>query len=92
MVNYFRKKCSILDVSLVLASCSYNDEKCEIKSLSKMVSNTDAFKVSEAENLNISWMRGTHCQVDSIVLTLINLTESNLGLPQTHAGAFYAII
>ena len=37
-------------------------------------------------------MRGTHCQVDSIVLTLINLTESNLGLPQTYAGAFYAIM
>ena len=52
-----------------------------------MVGNTDAFKVSETENLNISRMRGTHCQVNSIALILNNLTELNLGLPQTYTGA-----
>ena len=32
-------------------------------------------------------MRGTHCQVNSIALILNNLTELNLGLPQTYTGA-----
>ena len=83
----FSQKCSILDVLLVLAPSSYNTVKCDIKSLSEMVGNTDAFKVSETENLNISRIRGTHCQVNSIALTLNNLTELNLGLPQTYTGA-----
>ena len=49
--DYFYKKLLYLRCWLVLASSSYNTVKCDIKSLSDMVGNADAFKVSEAYEL-----------------------------------------
>ena len=47
----FSQKRSIFDVCLILAPSSYNSVKCDIKSLSEMVDNTDTFKASEAYEL-----------------------------------------